>query len=266
MRAIPVSERISIIYLEKGVLERDGHTVVLKQDEVSTVLPVGKTAVLMIGPGVSVTHAAVRLCVEEKALLLWVGECGVRLYAAGEPRGLADRILRQATLRADEKSRLLIVRRLFRHMFGEDPPINRSIEQLRGIEGGRVKQIFHDLAASKKVEWVGRSMDMRDPLNLAISTATAALYGLAEAVILSLGYSPAIGFVHTGNPRSLVYDLADTVKFKTVVPLAFDLYSENQVDLERRVRTACRDLFYREQLARLLVENMEDVLGVNGID
>ena len=39
--------------------------------------------------------------------------------------------------------------------------------------------------------------------------------------MLAAGYAPAIGFLHSGKPQSFVYDIADILKFETVVPEAF---------------------------------------------
>ena len=261
---IAVSERISFIYLDKVVLERDGHSLVARESSTRTVIPIGKTAVLFLGPGSTVSHAAVALCALEGALLTWVGEGGVRLYATGTGRSLPDNVLKQARLRLDPAARLAAARKLYFHMFGEPAPERRSIEQLRGLEGSKVKAIFQNLASKYQLTWSGRTHDLRNPLNLGISTATAAIYGLAEAVILSLGYSPSIGFVHSGDERSFVFDLADTEKFKTVVPIAFETVSASAIDVEKRVRLKCRDLFYQQKLAEKFVSILENVFRADG--
>jgi len=258
-----VSERISFLYFERTVLERCGHSLVAITGSDRVQIPVGRTSVIMLGPGVTVTHAAISLCSLEGALVLWVGEAAVRLYGYGNPRSNADTLLYQASLRLDDGHRVEVARRIFSMMFSEEPPQRRSIEQLRGIEGARVKQIYANLAQQYKVRWEGRSSDMSDPLNAAISTATSALYGVTEAAILALGFSPAIGFVHSGDPRSFVFDIADTVKFKSVVPLAFDLVAKSAHQLEQRTRAACRDLFYREQVPAQIVAIVKEVLGAN---
>ena len=56
-----------------------------------------------------------------------------------------------------------------------------------------------------------------------ISAANACLYGVTEAAILVAGYSPAVGFLHTGRPLSFVYDVADVYKFEVSVPVAFEV-------------------------------------------
>lgn len=265
---MPASERISFVYFEHKSIDRDGSALVAfdKSSIGKIEVPIGRALILMLGPGCRISHAGVALCALEGATLLWVGEFGVRLYAAANPRGNSERLLRQASMRLDETKRLVVAKRLFFEMFQERAPDRRSIEQIRGLEGARVKTIYADLANSHQVRWTGRSQNMGDPLNASISAATSALYGLCEAVILALGYSPAIGFVHDGDPRSFVFDLADTIKFETVVPLAFGIFAESPSDIERRVRVACRDLFFRESIAEKLVLTLERLFCANGID
>ncbi len=260
---MPIAERISFLYFERAFLERDGHSLVSIAGAQRIQIPVGRTSVLMLGPGVSASHAAISLCALEGASVMWVGEAGVRLYAAGNPRAAQDALLLQARLRLDDESRLTVAKRIYRIMFEEDAPQRRSIDQMRGIEGSKVKRIYEELASKHNIQWEGRSQNMTDPLNAAISTATSALYGITEATILALGYSPAIGFIHSGDPRSFVFDVADTVKFKTVVPMAFELVAASKTQIEQRTRAACRDLFYQQQMPGRIVAILEEVFDAN---
>lgn len=226
------------------------------------VVPVGMTSVILVEPGVSITHAAVKLCADQGTLLIWVGEAGVRLYSAGQPGGASgERILYQASLRLDPRGRIEVARRLYTTMFGDVPPPANDIEKLRGIEGARVKKLYVELAADVGLPWEGReraALHVKDALGFATST----LYGIAEAVILAAGFSPAIGFIHSGDPRSLAYDLADTVKFKTVVPAAFAVAAESSVDVRNRVRRRCRDLFRETRMVDTLFDTLHDALAV----
>lgn len=263
MKLMPVSERISVLYAEYGYLEVDGHSVVLRQGDSYIHLPVGSTSAVFIEPGTVVTHAAVKACAESGCLLLWVGEAGVRCYSAGNPGGAAaEKILKQASIRLNDQSRLAAARRIFRLMFGVDAPVNRSIEQLRGIEGSKVREIYAALAKKNGITWSGRDQTkaLADPLNRAISGANAALYGIAEAAILSLGYSPAIGFVHSGESRSFVFDVADTIKFDTVVPLAMQLFAQESIKNESSIRIACRDIFRSQNVISRIIDNIAVIL------
>ena len=265
--AVPVSERISYVYLERARIERDGHTLVAKRDGGETTqIPVGRTAVLMLGPGCSITHAAVALCALESATVLWTGERGVRLYAHGNPRGDGTALLRQARIRLDPRMRLVAAREIWRLMFDESPHPKHSLEQLRGDEGQRVKSLFTRFANECQVEWTGRIAGGSDPLNNALDVANSCLYGLTEAVILAIGLSPAIGFVHAGDPRSFVFDIADTIKFKSIIPAAFHLVAESRLNIEPRTRRMCRDVFYDGNLASCIIANTMSVMDATTSD
>lgn len=281
-RPIPIRERASILFIERGQLDViDGSFVVVDAGGVRTVIPVGGIACLMLEPGSRVSHAAVALAARAGTLLIWVGEAGVRLYAAGQPGGArADRLLYQARLALDDDARLRVVRRMYAIRFHEEVPARRSVDQLRGIEGARVREMYRLLAQRHGVAWDGRRYDPQDwsgadTINRCLSSATAALYGLCEAAILAAGYAPAIGFLHTGKPQSFVYDLADIFKFETVVPEAFrvaaaaeagrPLEGERIADPVATVRRRCRDAFRRTDLLSKLIPMIEDVLSAGGL-
>jgi CRISPR-associated protein Cas1 len=225
----------------------------------------------MLEPGTRVSHAACALAARVGTLLVWIGEAGVRLYSAGQPGGArSDRLLYQAKLALDDDLRLKVVRRMFALRFGQEPPQRRSVEQLRGIEGARVREMYKRLAARYKVHWVHReydpeSWDASDRPNRCLSAATAALYGVTEAAVLAAGYAPAIGFIHTGKPLSFVYDIADLFKFDTVVPVAFEVAASSKGNAEREVRLRCRDVFRRTRLLEKIIPTIEDVLAAGGI-
>lgn len=254
-------ERISFIALERGVLRSDGYCLLLAQADREIEIPVGMAVVLLLEPGLSVTHEAVHLAAEHGTLLLWVGEAGVRVYSSGFPGGRHHaRLLRQAEIHLDPEKRLRIAGRFYVAMFGEAPPETRSLEKLRGWEGAKIKGWYAEIARSHDVPWTGRQNADRQ-LQSALGFATSCLYGICETVILAAGYSPAIGIIHSGDQRSLVFDLADTIKFHTVIPAAFEVYRSSPDDIRGRVRRRCRDLFREqhtiERLFDILLEVME---------
>ena len=229
------------------------------------------SALIFLEPGTRVSHAAVRLAAQVGTLLVWVGEAGVRVYASGQPGGArSDKLLYQAKLALDEDLRLKVVRKMFELRFGEPAPARRSVEQLRGIEGSRVRATYALLAKQYGVTWNGRRYDPKDwekgdTINQCISAATSCLYGVTEAAILAAGYAPAIGFVHTGKPLSFVYDIADIIKFDTVVPKAFEIARHNPGEPDREVRLACRDIFRSSKTLAKLIPLIEDVLAAGEI-
>jgi len=282
-RPIPIRERSSILFLERGQLDViDGSFVVVDQRGIRTVIPVGGITCLMLEPGTRVSHAAVCLAARAGTLLIWVGEAGVRLYAAGQPGGArSDRLLYQARLALDDEARLRVVRRMYSIRFQEEPPQRRSVDQLRGIEGVRVRELYKLMAQRHGVSWAGRRYDPQnwggaDLVNRCLSAATAALYGISEAAILAAGYAPAIGFLHSGKPQSFVYDIADLFKFETVVPEAFKVVAavqsgRGQIDGMAigepvgAVRRRCRDAFRRTNVLARIIPAIEDVLAAGGL-
>lgn len=281
-RPIPIKDRSSILFLEKGRLDvLDGAFVLVDEAGVRVHIPVGGVVCLMLEPGTRVSHAAVALAARAGTLLIWVGEAGVRLYAAGQPGGArADRLLYQARLALDDDARLRVVRKMYAMRFNEDAPARRSVDQLRGIEGARVREMYKALAARYGVTWSRRDYDPSDwggsdTINRSLSAGTAALYGITEAAVLAAGYAPAIGFLHTGKPQSFVYDIADLYKFETVVPIAFrvaaavqadkPLYGSRVLDPVGEVRRRCRDAFRQSQILTRLIPTIEEVLAAGGL-
>lgn len=226
----------------------------------------------MLEPGTRISHAAVQTCAEVQCLILWVGEGGTRVYSAGRPGGArSDRLLYQAQLALDETARLKVVRKMYELRFGEPAPARRSVDQLRGIEGARVRNLYQIFAQKAGVQWRRRSYEQTDwsaadVANRCLSVATASLYGITEAAILAAGYSTAIGFLHTGKPLSFVYDIADIWKFESVVPLAFDVASKDPANPERDVRIACRNLFRREGTLGKLIPLIDEVLSAGELE
>lgn len=276
-KPIPLKDRAQLVFVERAQLDvRDGAFCAVNADGTVTQIPVGGLAGLMLEPGTRISHAAVVLAARTGTLLTWVGEGGVRLYSAGQPGGArSDKLLWQAALALDPAARLRIVREMFRLRFGEDAPQRRSVEQLRGIEGARVRAAYGLLAQRHGVSWDRRRYDpgawnSADVPNRCMSAATACLHGLAEAAVLAAGYAPAIGFLHTGKPRSFVYDIADIWKLETVVPEAFRVAgkaAKGQLEMlpERAVRLACRDVFRRSGLLTRIVPQIEEVLSAGAL-
>jgi CRISPR-associated protein Cas1 len=160
--------------------------------------------------------------------------------------------------------------------FGEEPPARRSVDQLRGIEGARVKRLYKAMAQVHGLTWDARRYDPdawedADVPNRCLSSATACLYGLCEAAILAAGYAPAIGFLHRGKPQSFVYDIADLFKFESAVPAAFTVAARIERGTpylgspERLVRIECREQFRRTNLLERIIPTIAEVLGASGL-
>jgi CRISPR-associated protein Cas1 len=205
-------------------------------------------------------------------LIAWTGEEGVRLYAFGTGgTHSSERLLRQARLVSDPALRLQTVRKLYGMRFPEalDPDV--TIEQLRGKEGYRVRQAYKDLAMKHGIEWEGRSYDRNkwqgaDPANRALSAANACLYGVCHAAVLGMGFSAALGFIHTGKQLSFIYDLADLYKLELAVPIAFEQAALGAEDIDRRVRQTLRDRFRETKFMERVASDLMSIFGADEED
>lgn len=263
------TDKLSWLYLEHGVLSKNDDGVFFADASGRTPIPLASLALLMLGPGTRVTHRAMQALAEMNCLAVWAGENGIRLYAHGTGgTGHANQLRRQARIWAHPAKHMEVVRKMYEIRFGERVPDDLSIQQIRGREGMRVRRIYEHLAKEAGIEWKGRQYDVRnwseaDIPNRCLSVANAALYGLVHAALVSVGYSAALGFIHTGRPRSFVYDIADLVKFDTVVPTAFAVAATQPKNVERATRMACRDNFKSTDLMSRILDVTEQVLDVD---
>ncbi|MCY4112653.1 MAG: type I-E CRISPR-associated endonuclease Cas1e [Chloroflexi bacterium] len=263
-----VRDSWSYLYVEHGRIDQDAKAIALHDANGKTAIPCAALTTLMLGPGTSITHAAIKTLADCGCLVVWTGEEGVRFYAQGlgETRS-SRRLLTQAKLWADPKSRLRVVFRMYQMRFDEALDPSTTLRQVRGKEGIRVRETYARLSRETGVVWKGRSYrrgrwGASDPINRALSAANSCLYGVCHAAIVSAGYSPALGFIHTGKMRSFVYDVADLYKTETSIPAAFNAVAEGVADLEGTVRRRCRDYFHARKLMSRIVADIERVLAV----
>lgn len=260
-------DRLTFIYVEHARIDREENAIAIHDADGKTPVPAAALAVLMLGPGTNISHAAVAVLADNNCLVVWCGEENVRFYASGlGGTRSATPLIHQAKMASDESLRLQVVKRLYKMRFVEELPEDVTVEQLRGMEGSRVRTAYAKMSSETGVPWSGRSYDRgnwhaADPVNRALSAANACLYGLCHAAILSAGYSPALGFIHTGKQLSFVYDVADLYKVDLTIPLAFRVAKENPTELERTVRLACRDVFRETKLVERIIPDIRLALG-----
>jgi CRISPR-associated protein Cas1 len=171
---------------------------------------------------------------------------------------------------SDPGLKMQIVMRMYRMRFKEPLPEGLTLQQIRGKEGIRVREAYAKASLETGVPWSGRSYrrdswNDTDPVNRALSAANSCLYGICHAAIVSLGYSPALGFIHTGKQLSFVYDIADLYKVETTVPVAFRAAACGSSGIEREVRIICRDMFRETRLLERIADDIETVLALNGL-
>lgn len=269
LRELPkLRDGLSYLYVEKARILQDAQSIALWDKEGRTPVPAAALGVMMMGPGCSVTHSAVRAMVENGCSIVWLGEHAVRCYAqgTGETRS-ARHILHQAALVCNEATRMEVVWRMYEYRFGYRLDDNLTLNQIRGMEGARTRDVYADEAKRCGVNWKGRQYDMSDwnrgdPLNRALSAANACLNGICHAAIVSGGYSPALGFIHTGRQLSFVYDIADLYKAEITIPLAFETVAESEEKVEARVRLRCRDFFRDRRLLQRVLPDIDALLDI----
>jgi CRISPR-associated protein Cas1 len=254
------------LYVEHCRVEQEAKAIAVFDAGGRVPVPCAALAVLMLGPGTNITHAAVHALAENGCLVLWCGEGGVRFYGLGigETRR-ADNLYHQAQMWAEPTKHMMVVRRLYEMRFPTKLPPGLTLRQIRGMEGVRVREAYARFGRETGVKWAGRSYrrdkwEAADPVNRALSAANSCLYGLCHAGILSAGFSPALGFIHTGLQTSFVFDIADLYKADMTVPAAFRAAAESEEDLERGVRLKCRDLFTETRLLERIIPDIEYAL------
>lgn len=267
LHALPkVRDSWSYLYAEHCKVDQDAKAVALHDVNGKTPVPVSTLTLMMLGPGTSVTHAAIRAFADNGCMLAWTGEEGVRFYAQGmgETRS-SHNLLRQARLCMDPALHLQVVLRMYRMRFGGEWDESWTLQQIRGKEGVRVREAYARESRETGLAWTGRQYQRTswrdsDPINRALSCANSCLYGVCHAAIVSAGYSPALGFVHTGKMLSFVYDVADLYKADVTIPVAFREAQVGPESLETRVRRACRDMFHQERILQRVVPDVDLIL------
>ncbi|GAA4242351.1 type I-E CRISPR-associated endonuclease Cas1e [Actinomadura meridiana] len=262
-----LQDRISSVYVERSHVDRDENAVVVINRRETVRVPAALVAVLLLGPGTRITHGAVNLLGDSGTAICWVGQQGVRLYASGlGPARGAGLLHRQAYLVTRPKERLNVARAMYGLRFPGEDVSNATMQQLRGREGTRIRKLYKTHAQRTGVTWnrreykAGEAQAAGDDLNRLLSAANAALYGICYAVIVGLGASPGLGFVHTGSAISFVLDIADLYKADYTIPLAFDLAAQGLTD-ERDARTGLRDLIAENRLLGRIVHDVKALLN-----
>ena len=259
-------DSISYIYMEHAVIEQDDLSIVAIRKDGRIPIPVAATTCLLLGPGTSITHAAVRTIAENGCMVIWCGEKATRFYASGigETRS-ARNLLLQASCCMDPDKHMQVVRKMYALRFPGIRTEGMTLQQIRGMEGIRVRKTYELFGKTTGVKWKKRtynsqSWEASDPINQALSEANAMLYGLCHAAIVSMGFSPGLGFIHTGKQLSFVYDIADLYKTETTIPAAFEAVSGGG-DVHKAIRTLCRKYFGTARLMERIPKDLAEIFG-----
>lgn len=268
LQALPqIRDRMTFLYLEHCTISRENGAITVSEERGCVHVPSASISVLLLGPGTRITHRGMELIGDSGVTVIWVGEKGVRYYASGRP--LTHRtglLIQQAALVSNMRSHLQVARQMYQMRFPNEDVSKLTMQQLRGREGARVREIYRQQSAKWQVPWNGRQYapedyEAGDAVNQALSASHACLYGLAHAVIAALGCSPGLGFVHVGHECSFVYDIADLYKAETTIPVAFEIAAQNTDDIGRSVRQRMRDEMVKLHLLERMTHDIQTLLS-----
>lgn len=264
----PAKDRWTPLYLEHGRLEVDDSSVKwLGADGLKCRIPVATLSALLLGPGTTITHAAIKACADSNTPVCWTGHETMSFYAYGlAPNHSNDTPRIHAAAWADKRRRTQIARSMFLLRFGDAPVHDKSIAELRGMEGIRVRQLYAELGREHGVSWRARNYDTRDwsvsdDINQALSTANASFYALISSVVCSLGYLPSLGFVHEAGTTPFVFDVADLYKHETTQPAAFLSVKQDPRCDRERVRKILKGLIEERRILQRLPKDLAALFG-----
>ncbi len=257
-----LKDSLTFLYIEKAAINQDSLSIILNCQDGRVPVPIASLTVLMLGPRTSITHDAIKTATDNGCSIVWCGERGSYFYAAGRSEThSAENVLIQAKYCMDDSLHMQVVRRMYEIRFPKMSCKGMTLQQIRGLEGIRVREAYRAASRAFGVAWKRRdykrdNWNEADPINKAISYGNMILYSLCEAAIVSLGYSPALGFVHTGKTRSFVYDIADFYKVDTTIPAAFEAVTTGESNIEATVRRILRRNLHKTNIMSRLPKDI----------
>jgi len=276
---VPHADRHGLLWLERGelcVVNGCLHFMRGKDSLTPTAdqIPHQAVSMILLGPGSSVTHDALRLLARHGTLLAAVGQDGVRMYTA--PPLLPDRsdvARRQAELWGSERRRVSVARNMYALRLGEILP-HRDLDTLRGIEGARVKTMYRLTAEKYGIEWRGRRYDRQNPNatdlpNQAINHAATAVQGAAAIAVQSLAAIPQLGFIHEDSGQAFVLDIADLYRDSVTLSIAFSAAKKSEASdetIDRVVRREAAVVFRKQNVIPAMIDSIKTVLKMEQSD
>lgn len=264
-----VKDKYPFLYLERGRLEIDDSSIKwIDADNNVVPLPVATLNALLLGPGTTVTHDAVKTAVSANCSICWVGEDSLLFYAAGFlPTADTRNLKQQIDLVSDRQKSLEVARRMFARRFPDAELQGKSLQEMMGMEGYRVRSLYQQKAEEYQVGWKGRQFtpgkfELGDVTNQVLTSTNAALYGILCSAVHSMGYSPHIGFIHSGSPLPFIYDLADLYKEHLCIDLAFSLTRDLAGRYDKhKVSAVFRQRVIEMELLTKVGEDIQDMFG-----
>ena len=269
---IPHADRHGLLWLDRGNLSvEDGCLRFVTAggylEPGDYQIPHQSVSMILLGPGSTISHDALRLLARHGTLIAAVGDGGVRLYTApplGPDRSTLAR--RQAALWAEPGKRLDIARRMYAWRLGEVLP-HRDIAVLRGIEGARMKETYRITAQRFGIQWRGRRYDRANPdaadlPNQAINHAATAVQAGAAIAVTALSALPQLGFIHEDSDQAFVLDIADLFRDRITLPVAFGAARKADGSSETIDRIVRRDMaaaFRKEAVIPTMIDRIKEM-------
>lgn len=275
---VPHADRHGLIWLSRGRLFVEDGTlrfVCTQSDDLDAgdyAIPYQNVSLILLGPGTTVSHDALRILARHGTLLAAVGEGGTKFYTAppmGQGRSKVARA--HARLWADESERLSLARRMYAFRFGKILP-HKDIAVLRGIEGSRMKETYRITADRFRVPWEGRRYnrdrpDDADIPNQAINHAATFVESAADVAVAAVGALPPLGFIHEDSSNAFTLDIADLFRAEITIPLAFrvarKVLDDNRLSLERTLRKEAAMEFRRAKLIPKMIDRIKELFHVD---
>lgn len=265
-----ITDRVTFIYIEHAKINKHNNAITVVNEKGIIHIPCAIIGVLMLGPGTDISHRAMEIIGDTGTSIVWTGEYGIRQYAHGRALAHSSKFLeKQARLVSSTRTRLEVARKMYSLRFLNENVSHDTMQQLRGKEGSRIRKAYKEQAKKYGIKWDGRIYDHNDfqssdVVNQALSVANVALYGLVYSVIVALGISPGLGFVHTGHDLSFVYDVADLYKTDITIPIAFEIASKYSKldDIGKLTRIRIRDEFKNGKILERVVKDLQYLFSI----
>ena len=273
---IPHADRHGLLWLSRGALTvKDGTLRFERQagpdsdsslEEGEYGIPFQSLSMILLGPGSTVSHDALRLMARHGTALVAVGEDGVRCYTA--PPLLpdtSDTARRQMRAWGDPQSRLTIARKMYAMRLGEVLP-HQDLNALRGVEGARMRRSYQLVAQRYGIEWKNRRYDRTDPLwadlpNQAINHASVAVTSAAVVAVTSVGAVPQLGFIHEQSGEAFALDIADLFRVNVLLPAAFqsarEVKDNPRLNIERHTRRTTGEMLRKERVIPKMIDRIK---------
>ncbi|MDF7807597.1 type I-E CRISPR-associated endonuclease Cas1e [Pontiellaceae bacterium B12219] len=260
-------DRWTPVFLEHGRLEVDDSSIKwIGADRTVLRLPVATISALLLGPGTTVTHAAIKACADCNTPLCWVGDESIRFYAIGiTPTHDNSNARKHSKLHASSTKSAEVARCMFLKRFPGENVSEKTVAELRGMEGHRVRTLYREMGERYGVTWKGRNYnannwEVSDTINKAVSAANAGLYALTASIVCSMGYLPQLGFIHTSGTWPFIFDVADVYKPITTLPAAFATVSANPKAPTAEVLKQLKIEIENQRLLQLIPRHIEEYL------